>query len=196
MRIIVGKASSASLETQFWYYQQESLLWWGWALIPKYSVDMPRYISIGKWVPCREVGVGLHQETGPLIASSWFCSTGTMSILRCQKMLAIFSNSWKATNSYFPKQRTFPRIFFLVLHSLHISHSTWATMSYHLLFDSVAVTFLSITSLGFSKLSISHRSGYFVFLNLLTSHCVVRCPTYIRYSTPCSLCWLRWLLPV
>jgi hypothetical protein len=86
--------------------------------------------------------------------------------------------------------------FFFVLHSLHISHSTWATMSYHLLFDSVAVTFLSITSLGFSKLSISHRSGYFVFLNLLTSHCVVRCPTYIRYSTPCSLCWLRCLLPV
>lgn len=63
------------------------------------------------------------------------------------------------------------------------SHSAWARMAYHPLLDSVAVAFLSIISLGFSKASIFQRSSCFVILSLLTWHCVVTCPTYINRSS-------------
>lgn len=56
-------------------------------------------------------------------------------------------------------------------------------MSYHPLFDSVAVALLSISSLAFTKPSSAQRVGCLAVLSLLTWHCVVTCPTYISRSS-------------
>lgn len=57
------------------------------------------------------------------------------------------------------------------------------SMSYHPLFDSVAVALLSISSLAFTKPSSAQRVGCLAVLSLLTWHCVVTCPTYISRSS-------------
>lgn len=56
-------------------------------------------------------------------------------------------------------------------------------MSYHPLYDSVAVASLSIVSLAFTKPSSVQRVGCLALLSLLTWHCVVTCPTYISRSS-------------
>lgn len=56
-------------------------------------------------------------------------------------------------------------------------------MSYHPLFDSVAVAVLSISSLAFTKASSAQRVGCLAVLSLLTWHCVATCPTYISRSS-------------
>lgn len=56
-------------------------------------------------------------------------------------------------------------------------------MSYHPLYDSVAVASLSIISLAFTKPSSAQRVGCLALLSLLTWHCVVTCPTYISRSS-------------
>lgn len=56
-------------------------------------------------------------------------------------------------------------------------------MSYHPLYDSVAVASLSIVSLAFTKPSSAQRVGCLALLSLLTWHCVLTCPTYISRSS-------------